>query len=291
MGVTPQPPHTPIRAAVPANSEGLMAVPPGGFPPSEQADFSSLAMALYPTRFKQLNERATDTDCVTYVLNGRFDLEGEQAAAIEEHLRTVTGNDYTEVLAGFPPTRRIPGGPASPHMICGLTPEQKKMLVDRSIWNSSTLVYRVLEWNPAPTWFAITLSNINLELGRHEGRVAAEVGAFFSNYAQLQDYIGKHHDNLSLPPGVTATTTAYIHELCRTIVAKGIKVQDLDRTRTYFNIHMQPPSITRKGYHNWLSLLQSTTYLLDKNVAKPLNPGFMCHMQRSRPSQGVLPFP
>ncbi|KIJ48964.1 hypothetical protein M422DRAFT_247338 [Sphaerobolus stellatus SS14] len=264
MGDTPRPPHTPIRAAVPANSEGLMAVPLGGFPPSEQVDFSSLAMALYPIRVKQLNERATDTDCVTYVLNGRFNLEAEQAAAIEEHIRTITGNDNTEVLAGSPPTRRIPGGPAFPHMICGLIPEQKKMLVDRSIWN------------PAPTWFAITLSNINLEPGRHEGRVAAEVGAFFSTYAQLQDYIRKHHDNLSLPLGETPTTAAYIRELCRTIVAKGIRVQELSCMHTYFNIHMQPPSITRKGYRNWLSLLQSTTYFLDKNVAKPLNPGFIC---------------
>ncbi|KIJ26516.1 hypothetical protein M422DRAFT_272392 [Sphaerobolus stellatus SS14] len=92
----PTPPPAPIIAAVPANSDGLMAIPPGGFPPSEQVDFSSLALALYPTRFKQFNERATETDCVTFVLNGRFDLEGEQAAAIEEHIRHITGNPNAE---------------------------------------------------------------------------------------------------------------------------------------------------------------------------------------------------
>ncbi|KIJ55886.1 hypothetical protein M422DRAFT_23438 [Sphaerobolus stellatus SS14] len=288
----PTPPPAPIIAAVPANSDGLMAIPPGGFPPSEQVDFSSLALALYPTRFKQFNERATETDCVTFVLNGRFDLEGEQAAAIEEHIRHITGNPNAEVLAGFPPTQRLPGGPAFPHMIRGISPEQKQMLIARSIWNSSTLAYRVLDWNPTPTWFAVTLGQINLEPGRHEERVAAEVSSFFASYTQLKDYIEKHHDNLTLPHGEPATTDAYIRELCHSVVAKGIKIPEQGRSKNYFNIHVRPPSVTRKGYRNWLSLLQSTTYFLDKNVAKPLNPGFICVICKGRDHpQEICPFP
>ncbi|KIJ36652.1 hypothetical protein M422DRAFT_50974 [Sphaerobolus stellatus SS14] len=236
-GLPPQSP-VPIIAAMPANSEGLIAVPPGGFPPSEQVDFSSLAMALYPTRFKQFNERAAETDCVTFVFNGRFDLEGEQAATIEKHLRYITGNPNTEVLAGFPPTQRLPGSPAFPYLIRGITLEQKQMLVDH-------------------------------KPGRHKGRVAAEVSSFFVEYPQLKDYLEKHHDNLNLPHGEPATTETYLHELCCSVIAKGIQVPEKGCSRTYFNIHGKPPSVTRKGYQNWLSLLQSTTYFLDKNVAKP----------------------
>ncbi|KIJ52762.1 hypothetical protein M422DRAFT_242673 [Sphaerobolus stellatus SS14] len=160
--IPPLPP-APVVAAVPANSDGLMAVPLGGFLPSEQVDFSSLAVALYPMCFKQFNEQATENDCITFVLNRCFNLKGEQAAAIKDHICSVTGNPNAKVLAGFSPTQCLPGDPAFPHMIHSITPEQKQMLIDCSIWSSNMLAYRVLDWNPVPTWFAVILGRINLE--------------------------------------------------------------------------------------------------------------------------------
>ncbi|KIJ42754.1 hypothetical protein M422DRAFT_48143 [Sphaerobolus stellatus SS14] len=167
-------------------------------------------------------------------------------------------------------------------MIRGLTTAQKLMLVERSIWNNSTLVYRVLDWNPHPTWFAITLSRINLEPGLHEARVAAEIRTFFEDYEQLKAYITKHHDNLTLPFDIPATPSAYIAALCSTISLKGIRVPKSDKNRVYFNIRMRPLSVTRKGYRNWLSLLQSTTYFLDKSVTVPVCPSFICVICKDR---------
>ncbi|KIJ50991.1 hypothetical protein M422DRAFT_44210 [Sphaerobolus stellatus SS14] len=177
-------------------------------------------------------------------------------------------------------------------MICGLTAEQKLMLIERSIWNNETLVYRVLDWNPQPTWFAVTLSRINLEPGLHEARVAAELRAFFEGYEQLKSYLIIHHDNLSLPPDIPVTPGAYIAALCSTISAKGIRILETDRSRVYFNIHMKPPSVTRKGYRNWLSLFQSTTYFLDKNVAVPVRPSFICVICKGHDHpKEICPFP